>query len=249
MLGPLVSTPAARARVAEVLGRASEVLCNSRRTLELCAELTGSEERMTVVHLGAEAPANVTAKRVEPTIATLAHVIPRKRHADVMRALAVLAGRLPELRWLVIGDGPERPALERLAAQLGVAARVDWAGQLPHDDALTQLAGCHLMVLPSVDEAFGVAYVEALACGVPAIGCRGEGGPEEIAAAGEGMVLVPPRDPDALAETIAGLLEQPERLDELGRAARATAVEQFSWERCGEATVAAYERALAEGPR
>ncbi len=249
VLGPLVSTPAARARVGEVLGRASEVLCNSRRTLELCAELTGTQERMTVVHLGAEAPANVVAKRVEPTIATLAHVIPRKRHADVMRALAVLAGRLPELRWLVIGDGPERPALERLAAQLGVAARVDWAGQLPHEDALTQLAGCHLMVLPSVDEAFGVAYVEALACGVPAIGCRGEGGPEEIAAAGEGMVLVPPRDPDALAETIAGLLDQHEQLDELGQAARATAVEQFSWERCGEATVAAYERALAEGPR
>ena len=167
MLGPLVSTPAARARIAEVLGRASVVLCNSRRTLERCAELTGSEERMTVVHLGADAPANVTAKRVEPTIATLAHVIPRKRHADATRALAVLAGRLPELRWLVIGDGPERPALERLAVQLGVAARVDWAGQRPHDDALAQLAGCHLMVLPSVDEAFGVAYVEALACGVP----------------------------------------------------------------------------------
>jgi glycosyltransferase involved in cell wall biosynthesis len=84
---------------------------------------------------------------------------------------------------------------------------------------------------------------------VPAIGCRGEGGPEEIAAAGEGMVLVPPRDPDALAETIAELLDQPEHLDALGQAARATAVEQFSWERCGEATVAAYERALAEGPR
>ena len=54
------------------------------------------------------------------------------------------------------------------------------------------------MALPSVDEAFGVAYVEALACGVPAIGCAGEGGPEEIAALGEGMLLVPPRDPDAL---------------------------------------------------
>jgi teichuronic acid biosynthesis glycosyltransferase TuaC len=249
VLGPLVSTPVARARVGEVLGRASLVLCNSRRTLERCAELTGNAERMTVVHLGADAPAEPIAKRPETTIATLAHLVPRKRHADVMRALALLAGRLPELRWLVIGDGPERAALERLAAELGVAARVDWAGQLPHDDALAQLAGCRLMVLPSVDEAFGVAYVEALACGVPAIGCRGEGGPEEIAAAGEGTVLVPPRDPEALAEAIAGLLEQPERLDELSRGARATAAASFTWERCGRATVDAYERAIAAGPR
>jgi glycosyltransferase involved in cell wall biosynthesis len=249
VLGPLVSAPAARARVGEVLGRASLVLCNSHRTLERCAELTGNAERMTVVYLGADAPAEPIAKRPESTIATLAHLIPRKRHADVLRALALLAGRLPELRWLVIGDGPERPALERLAAELGVAARVDWTGQLPHDDALTQLAGCRLMVLPSVDEAFGVAYIEALACGVPAIGCRGEGGPEEIAAAGRGTLLVPPRDPEALAAAIAGLLEQPERLDELSRGARATAAESFTWERCGKTTVEAYRRAIAEGPR
>ena len=249
VLGPLVSTPQARARIAEVLARASVVLCNSRGTLERCAELTGSAERMTVVHLGADPPAERPDKRGEPTIVTVGHLVARKRHADVMRALAVLVGRMPKLRWLVIGEGPERPALERLAAQLGVAARVDWAGQLAHDEALGELARCHVMAMPSVDEAFGVAYIEALACGVPAIGCAGESGPEEIAAAGEGMLLVPPRDPDSLAQTLAGVLEDPARGNELGRAAAATAAEHFSWEHCGRETLAAYERAIAEGPR
>jgi teichuronic acid biosynthesis glycosyltransferase TuaC len=246
VLGPLVSTPTARARIAEVLRRASLVLCNSRGTLERCAALTGDDERMVVVHLGAEPPADAPPKRDEPTISTLAHVVPRKRHADVVRALAVLAGRVPDVRWLVIGEGPERQALERLAAQLGVAARLDWAGQLPHDQALTELSRCHAMVMPSVDEAFGVAYVEALACGVPAIGCRGESGPEEIAALGEGMLLVPPKDPDALADTVAGVLQDPDRLS---AAARELAAEHFSWQRCGAETVKAYERAIAEGPR
>jgi glycosyltransferase involved in cell wall biosynthesis len=246
VLGPLVSTPTARARIAEVLRRASLVLCNSRGTLERCAELTGDEERMTVVHLGAEAPAEMPEKDPDPTIATLAHVVPRKRHADVVRALAVLAGRFPQLRYLIIGEGPERPALERLAAQLGVAARLDWAGQLDHDDALAQLSRCRAMVMPSVDEAFGVAYVEAMACGVPAIGCSGESGPEEIAALGEGLLLVPPRDPDALAATVTKALEDD---GGLGRAARATAAEHFSWEHCGRETVAAYRRAIAEGPK
>jgi glycosyltransferase involved in cell wall biosynthesis len=246
VLGPLVSTPTARARIAEVLRRASLVLCNSQGTLERCAKLTGGDERMTVVHLGAEAPEADAGKRDEPTIATLAHVVARKRHADVIRALAVLAGRYPQLRYLIIGEGPERPPLERLAAQLGVAARIDWLGQLDHDDALSELSRCQAMVMPSVDEAFGVAYVEAMACGVPAIGCAGESGPEEIAALGQGILLAPPKDPDALAETIATALEDD---GGLARAARETAAEHFSWERCGRDTVAAYERAVREGPR
>jgi teichuronic acid biosynthesis glycosyltransferase TuaC len=101
------------------------------------------------------------------------------------------------------------------------------------------------MAMPSVDEAFGVAYVEAMACGVPAIGCDGEGGPEEIAAAGPGIVTVPPRDPPALADAIGSLFEDGPRLDELSDAARRTAEERFGFEACGRATVAAYREALA----
>jgi teichuronic acid biosynthesis glycosyltransferase TuaC len=101
------------------------------------------------------------------------------------------------------------------------------------------------MVLPSVDEAFGVAYAEALACGVPAVGCSDEGGPEEIASLGEGMLLVPPGDVDALARTIVQSLSNRERWTRLSEAARRTAAEHLSWERCGRATVAAYEDALS----
>jgi len=246
VLGPLVSTPQARARIGGVLRRASIVLCNSRDTLIRCAALTGSPARMTVVHLGASAPEDPPPKRAEPAIATLGHIIGRKRHVDVLHALTLL-GR--DVRWVVIGDGPERTGLQRLAAQLEVSDRIDWLGQLPPDDALRELSRCHVMALPSLDEAFGVAYVEAMACGLPAIGCRGEGGPEEIAALGGGMLLVPPRDPDALAAQIAELFTDDERLNELSRAARNTAADEFSWERCGRATVDAYERAVEEGPR
>jgi teichuronic acid biosynthesis glycosyltransferase TuaC len=249
VLGPLVSTPPARARVGGVLRRASVVVCNSKDTLIRCSSLTGSAARMCVVHLGAEAPAEPSPRHEQPTIATLGHVVARKRHVDVLRALTVLLARVPDLRWVVIGEGPERPRLERLAAQLGVADRIDWLGQIPPDEALRELARCHAMALPSLDEAFGVAYVEALACGVPAIGCQAEGGPEEIATFGDGMLLVPPRDPDALADCVADLLADRRRLDELSNAARRTAAEEFSWDRCGRATVRAYERAIEEGPR
>lgn len=178
-------------------------------------------------------------------LVTVGHLVARKRHADVLRALAVLGERHPTLRYTIVGDGPERIALEGLAARLGVAARVQFLGQLDHEAALAVVRRCTLFVMPATDEAFGVAYVEAMAAGIPAIGCRGEPGPEEIAAAGDGMVLVPPGDIERLTQRIDELLSDPHRLREAGQRARATVAASFTWKRCGEETVAAYAAALA----
>ena len=79
---------------------------------------------------------------------------------------------------------------------------------------------------------------------MPAIGCRGEDGPEEIAAAGGGIELVAPGDPRALADAIDALLSDAETLAALRRAARETVAREFTWERCGRETVAAYEEVL-----
>jgi hypothetical protein len=121
-----------------------------------------------------------------------------------------------------------------------VADRVELRGQLPPAAATAAARGASLFVLPSIDEAFGVAYVEAMAGGVPAIGCRGEDGPEEIAAAGGGIVLVPAGDVEALAAEIDGVLSDPERRAALGREAAATVRAAFTWEQCGSETLAAY---------
>jgi glycosyltransferase involved in cell wall biosynthesis len=174
----------------------------------------------------------------------LAHLVARKRHADVLRALWLLRERQPQLRYLVIGDGPERGPLARLAAELGVADRVEFAGQLAPHEAMRRASEAHVFVMPSVDEAFGVAYVEAMAAGLPAVGTRGEAGPQEIAAAGDGLRLVPPGDVEALAAELEALLSEPDYLQEVGALARATVVRAFTWEGCGRATVAAYEDAL-----
>ena len=122
--------------------------------------------------------------------------------------------------------------------------RVDFHGQLPPDRAIEVARGCTLFVMPSTDEAFGVAYIEAMAGGVPAIGCRGEPGPEEIAAAGDGLVLVPPGDIERLSQRIDELLSDPHRLREARQRARATVAAHFTWDQCGRETLAAYERAV-----
>jgi len=234
--------------VARGLGAATLVLANSQGIAELARAHGARETR--VVHLGTELPAARPQperdRRTEaPSLVTVAHLVARKRHADVLRALAVLGPRHPTLRYVIIGDGPERIALEGLAARLGVAERVDFHGQLAPEQAIAQARRCTLFVMPSTDEAFGVAYVEAMAAGVPAIGCRGEPGPEEIAAAGDGFMLVPPGDIERLTQRIDELLSDAHRLREAGQRARATVAANFTWERCGEQTVAAYRQVLA----
>jgi teichuronic acid biosynthesis glycosyltransferase TuaC len=233
---------AGREAVARGLGAARLVLANSRGIASLASAAGAGEVR--VVHLGADPPAAGAARDADPTLVTVGHLVARKRHADVLRALAVLRARHPTLRYAIVGDGPERVALEGLAARLGVDDRVEFCGQLPPEAALERARRCTLFAMPSTEEAFGVAYIEAMAAGLPAIGCRGEPGPEEIAAAGDGFMLVPPGDIERLTQRIDELLSDPARLREAGRRARATVAAHFTWERCGQQTVAAYEHAL-----
>jgi glycosyltransferase involved in cell wall biosynthesis len=217
---------------ADVLRAARVVIANSRGMLERAAALAGSAERMRVIHPpGEPPPAEAPPKHGEPTIATLANLDPRKRHVDVLEALA----RIPDARWVVIGDGPERDALQQRAAELGLAGRVEWTGALAPPEAIARLARCHVMAMPSVDEAFGVAYTEAIACGLTAIGCAGEPGPEELAELTDAMVLVPPRDPEALAEALGRALTAPPP----------AGTNPFTLEACGTRTLEAYRDALA----
>ncbi|MDQ6807419.1 MAG: glycosyltransferase, partial [Actinomycetota bacterium] len=248
--------------VAKTLKHARLVLANSGGTARRCKDHGARATR--VVHLGADItppdpprapgppqpvaqpqprPAAQPQPPPQPTLTTVGHLIPRKRHADVISALARLSPRHPDLGYLIIGDGPERERLKAHARSLGVADRVELRGQLPPKQVAKSAREATLFVLPSVDEAFGVAYIEAMAGGVPAIGCRSEDGPEEIAANGGGIVLVPPNDPDALAAEIDALLSDPDRRAVLGREAAATVKRAFTWEQCGRETMAAYREA------
>jgi teichuronic acid biosynthesis glycosyltransferase TuaC len=233
VLGLARMSAAGEAAVRAGLGHADLVLANSGAIAERCRTLGAGDTR--VVHLGTDLPPAAEPPS-EPSLVTVGHLVARKRHADVMRALALLER---DVRWDVIGDGPERGALERLASDLGLDVR--FHGRLPPAEAAAAARSASVFVLPSVDEAFGVAYIEAMAGGVPAIGCRGEPGPEEIAASGGGIRLVPPRDPEALAAALAELLEDGRAL---GAQGRETVTKSFTWEACGRATVAAYEDAL-----
>src|SRR5436305_1756030 len=134
----------------------SNVRCRAR--LDAAAGLAGWGDGMGVVQPpGTRPPAPAPARRPWGAIATLGHVVPRKRHVDVLEAVALLQPRMPELRWVTIGDGPELPALRERARELVVAERVQLLGDLEPSHAVHQLPRYHLMTMPRLAEAFSVA--------------------------------------------------------------------------------------------
>ena len=156
----------------------------------------------------------------------------------LIRALPSILDRV-DAEAVVIGDGPERPRLETLARQLGVADRVLFLGARPHPDMPGLLSSGSLAVFPSLMEATSVAALEAMACGLPVAASRVGGLPEIV----DGTVgaLFEPADPDALADTVVQLVLGGQ-LVPLGAAARRRVVERWSNDRLVERHLDIYER-------
>jgi teichuronic acid biosynthesis glycosyltransferase TuaC len=160
-----------------------------------------------------------------------------------LRALAQLSTeRVPWRRYTIIGEGPERAGLEKLASDLKINDRVVFLGRLTHRDTLRELARADIFCLPSWQESFGVVYLEAMAMGKPTIGCQGQGA-EDIIRDGNDGLLLPPKDHTSLAKALKRLIQDPEFAISLGNNAKLRA-RQFTWERNVEAYVEVYKNII-----
>ncbi|MBV9685841.1 MAG: glycosyltransferase family 4 protein [Alphaproteobacteria bacterium] len=144
------------------------------------------------------------------------------RHGDKLASYRILGdalSRLLDLPWSlkVIGDGPARPAVEDALYPLG--ERVTWAGMLGTMEIAKRLASADLYVWPALNEAFGMALLEAQASGMPVV-AGGGGGVSEIVASGVTGLLVPPGNAAAFAEAVRSLMADPRRRAAFGEAAR-----------------------------
>lgn len=136
--------------------------------------------------------------------------------------------RLPAASLDVVGDGDDRPRLEALARACGVADRVRFHGFVP-DERLRELyAGCDVFVLPSGGEGFGIVYLEAMSFGRPCVAAAAGGAPHVVREGVSGW-LVPYGRPDALAERLRALSQDPDTVRRLGRGARGLVESEFSF--------------------
>jgi glycosyltransferase involved in cell wall biosynthesis len=159
-----------------------------------------------------------------PVIGVVAGFRGVKGHAVMLDAMAEIHQALPEVRLLLVGDGPLRSAIERGVGRRGLEERVVFTGARHDVDRL--LPGCNVVALPSWEEGIPVSAVEAMACGVPVVATRVGGTPEVIEDGRTGL-LVPPGDPKTLAAALLRLLRQPDYALALGKEGRTVAKERF----------------------
>jgi len=207
--------------------RADVVVAPSRYAADTATRLYGLDARTVCVRpepidvAGWRARLAAAPRRAPgaPTVLTVARMYPRKHLDDLLDAARLLAPRIPDLTLRIIGGGPEALALRAQRDRLGLGDRVRFLGEVGAAELAIEYVNADLFCLPSVQEAFGIVFVEAMAAGIPVVACRAAAVPE-VVEDGRTGVLVAPRRPDSIADAIEGLVRNAELRKALGAAGR-----------------------------
>lgn len=196
---------------------------------ELLQRKIGDEAQLAVLPLGLKLDPFLTAPAKngqlrrelglpeERLIGIVGRLVPIKGHETFLQAARLVAERLPSCRFLMVGDGPERPRLERRAKVLGLSSKVLFLGWRRDLDRI--YADLDLCVLSSYNEGTPVSLLEAMAAGVPVVATR-VGGVKDLITHEETGLLVRPGDAQALAEAILMIFNDPEGARRMAKAGR-----------------------------
>jgi phosphatidylinositol alpha-1,6-mannosyltransferase len=225
-----------------MLKGASWIAANSRHTKSLLEAWRIPFGRVKIVHppISEEAIRESAVleamfrKDDDLNLVTVCRLVKGKGIDIVLRALKILAARGIPYRYVIGGEGPERRFLEAFVDELGLGGRVHFQGSVAGEEKWRLLRNGDVFVMPSRldstipwQEGFGIAFVEAAAFGVPAVGSRSGGIPDAVVD-GETGILVPEESPVDVADALTLLYRNPEKRKEMGKAARERARRQFS---------------------
>lgn len=232
-LAAAMSHPSRRALYARLVREADALITLNR---QLAGDLRRLSRRSVhVIPAGADPTAVRASAAPRPpqyakslVVLSVGAFIPRKGQDVLVDAVHRLRSCHPNLKIIMIGEGPTRRAVERQIGRLGLERCIEIWGRRPHDEVLAAMSWCDIFALPSWNEAFGTVYAEAMACARPVIACQGEG-IADVAQDGVNVRLVRRGDAASLAETLRQLLQDVRLSRHLGQAARDLAEQQLSY--------------------
>jgi phosphatidylinositol alpha-1,6-mannosyltransferase len=232
------------------LASADCVLVGGQYTADLVCALGASRDRVSVTRFGTDPerfrPLDAAPLRARlelgarPILLTIARLVPRKGIDTVLGVLARVREGVPDVVYVIAGEGPDRERLEELARRAGVADAVRFAGAIPNDELSLWHSLGDVFVMPSRSEppdveGFGIVFLEAAACERPVVALRAGGVPDAVADGVSGL-LVEPNDETGLARALTDLLLDPARRADLGRRARERVLSDFTWDRVADRT-------------
>jgi len=214
---------------AEVYRRARAIICISEKVKQ---HLTGEiAAKAVVIYNGVDTNVFTPDPETPPalTVLSVGNLISIKGHALLLRAFADVSSSVPNARLEIIGEGCERERLGNLANALEISKRVSFMGRQTRDGVAQAMKRCAVFALPSSYEGLGCVYMEAMASGKPAIGCRGQG-IDEVIEHGKNGLLISPGDQAQLAESLRVALQNGDFRRRIGSAARETILRGYTLE-------------------
>ena len=203
-------------------------------------------EGIDLAHVDAAPPMSVREAFWLPTnapiVGCIGALVEHKGHRHLVHAAGDIVRAVPEARVVILGEGDLRAELTRMIHELGLERHVLLPGFRP--DVLSLLKTFDVFVMPSITEGLGTSILDAMACG-RAVVASGVGGIPEVVVSEETGLLVPPRNPSALAAAIVRLLGDRALADRFGAAGRARVEQHFTAERMVQETLDVYRRLRA----
>ncbi len=226
---------------------ARKVICISDKVRHLLADgmsATGPLIPAEIVYNGTDADlfAPGPAQEGSPTILVVGNLLAGKGHELVLKALARLKDSHPDLQCRIIGEGADRSRFVALAADLRISDRVHFLGRRSRTEVAEAMRNCTVFVLPSRYEGLGCVYLEAMACGKPAIACQGQG-IDEIIHHGVNGWLIPVDGLEELVQGVQVLLRDAELRARIGHAARQTIVDRLTLSHQARKLLSIYQEA------
>jgi glycosyltransferase involved in cell wall biosynthesis len=186
------------------------------------------------------------AKAARPTVTMVARMSTEKDFESLLCAAPAIRAQIPDVEIRLVGDGPLRPALEKLASELGLAGTATFLGK--RDDVALQLQRSHVFVLSTMTEGLSISLLEAMACGLPIV-ATSVGGNPEVVVDGQTGFLVPLQSPNELADRIVWLLTHPHQAEAMGSAGRERIAKYFDVRGTAAAYEALYGELIASRPK